>query len=83
MLCLIGENFENSEEVCGAVVNIRGKGDKIGIWTSNAMKSEAVLEIGMKLKERLRISSKVTIGYQVHKDTIDKAGSVTKTSYTV
>ncbi|KAI4464844.1 translation initiation factor [Holotrichia oblita] len=30
ILCLIGEAFENSEEVCGAVVNIRGKGDKIG-----------------------------------------------------
>lgn len=30
LLCLIGEAFENSDEVCGAVVNIRGKGDKIG-----------------------------------------------------
>lgn len=27
---MIGEAFENSDDVCGAVVNIRGKGDKIG-----------------------------------------------------
>ncbi|KAF2903815.1 hypothetical protein ILUMI_02367 [Ignelater luminosus] len=31
ILCLIGEAFENSDEVCGATVNIRGKGDKIGM----------------------------------------------------
>lgn len=30
ILCLIGEAFENSDDVCGAVVNIRSKGDKIG-----------------------------------------------------
>lgn len=30
ILCMIGEAFENSDDVCGAVVNIRGKGDKIG-----------------------------------------------------
>jgi len=83
ILCLIGEAFENSEDVCGAVVNIRGKGDKIGIWTANANHSDAVLEIGRKLKDRLRIKIKDTIGYQVHKDTMDKAGSVTKNSYTV
>ncbi|GJQ86534.1 eIF-4E [Trypoxylus dichotomus] len=83
ILCLIGEAFENSDEVCGAVVNIRGKGDKIGVWTSDAMHSGAILEIGKKLKERLRITQKVTIGYQVHKDTMDKASSATKNSYTV
>lgn len=30
ILCLVGEGFENSDQVCGAVVNIRNKGDKIG-----------------------------------------------------
>jgi len=83
ILCLIGEAFENSEDVCGAVVNIRAKGDKIGVWTSNATNQEAVMEIGRKLKERLRIKTKDMIGYQAHKDTIDKTGSVTKNSYTV
>lgn len=30
VLCLIGEAFENSDDICGAVVNIRPRGDKIG-----------------------------------------------------
>jgi len=83
ILCLIGEAFENSDEVCGATVNIRGKGDKIGLWTSDANNGTALLEIGRKLKERLRIAPKVNIGYQIHKDTMDKSGSVTKNTYTV
>lgn len=36
VLCLIGEAFDDSEDICGAVVNIRPRGDKIGketgIW---------------------------------------------------
>lgn len=28
---MIGEAFENSDDICGAVVNVRAKGDKIGI----------------------------------------------------
>lgn len=54
-----------------------------GLWTSDANNSAALLEIGRKLKERLRIPQKVNIGYQIHKDTMDKSGSVTKNTYTV
>ncbi|KDR11192.1 eukaryotic translation initiation factor 4E-like [Zootermopsis nevadensis] len=84
LLCMIGEAFdEHSEDVCGAVVNIRAKGDKIGIWTADAVKAPSVIEIGRKLKQRLSIGRNVTIGYQIHKDTMAKAGSVTKNTYTV
>lgn len=84
LLCMIGEAFnEYSDDVCGAVVNVRPKGDKLGIWTSNADCADSVMEIGRKLKERLRITSKTTMGYQVHKDTMIKAGSQTKNTYTL
>jgi translation initiation factor 4E len=44
---MIGEAFdEHSEDVCGAVVNVRAKGDKIGIWTVDAVKAQSVMEIG-------------------------------------
>ena len=47
MLCLIGEAFgEHSDEVCGAVVNIRNKGDKVGVWTSNGANAEGTKHIG-------------------------------------
>lgn len=84
LLCMIGEAFnENSDDVCGAVVNVRTKGDKIGVWTADADRESNVREIGFKLKERLRISPKLNIGYQVHKHTMVKAGSVTKNTYVV
>ncbi|CAD6236356.1 GSCOCG00008138001-RA-CDS [Cotesia congregata] len=84
LLCMIGEAFnEHSDDVCGAVVNVRTKGDKLGIWTADANRSTSVMEIGRKLKERLRISPKQIIGYQVHKDVMVKAGSITKNTYQV
>lgn len=47
LLCMIGEAFnEYSDDVCGAVVNIRTKGDKIGVWTSNADSPDSVMQIG-------------------------------------
>ena len=46
-MCLVGENFEeSSDEVCGAVVQIRAKGDKIAIWTGNAKKEHEIRAIG-------------------------------------
>lgn len=46
-MCLLGESFEEySGEVCGAVVNIRTKGDKIALWTSEAENKAGVMHIG-------------------------------------
>ncbi|XP_045446055.1 eukaryotic translation initiation factor 4E1-like [Melitaea cinxia] len=81
VLLLIGENFEHAEEICGAVVNIRAKMDKIGVWTADTSKQQANLEIGRKLKEQLGIHGK--IGFQLHRDTMVKHSSATKNLYTV
>jgi translation initiation factor 4E len=84
LLCLIGEAFEElGDEICGAVVNVRGKGDKIAVWTADARKAEPNVRIGRKLKERLNIPSKITIGFQAHVDTMSKAGSTAKNRFTV
>ena len=46
-MCLIGETFgDSSDEVCGAVVNIRPKQNKISIWTRDVKKRDAILHIG-------------------------------------
>ncbi|CAG9560744.1 unnamed protein product [Danaus chrysippus] len=81
VLLLIGENFEYAEEICGAVVNVRAKLDKIGVWTADTSKQQANLEIGRKLKEQLGIHGK--IGFQLHRDTMVKHSSATKNLYTV
>ncbi|XP_069756993.1 eukaryotic translation initiation factor 4E family member 1c isoform X2 [Narcine bancroftii] len=84
LLCLIGEAFdEYSDDVCGAVVNVRPKGDKIAIWTGNCQNREAVVSIGQLYKERLGLSLKTVIGYQSHDDTSSKSGSTTKNLFSV
>uniref|UniRef100_A0A8D0KV88 Eukaryotic translation initiation factor 4E family member 1B n=1 Tax=Strix occidentalis caurina TaxID=311401 RepID=A0A8D0KV88_STROC len=84
LLCLIGEMFdEYSNEVCGAVINIRAKGDKIAIWTREAENREGVTHIGRVYKEHLGLSQKVAIGYQAHADTATKSGSLSKTKFVV
>ncbi|XP_036818878.1 eukaryotic translation initiation factor 4E isoform X2 [Oncorhynchus mykiss] len=84
LLCLVGETFDDySDEVCGAVVNIRSKGDKIAIWTADFDNREAITHIGRVYKERLGIPMKMTIGYQSHSDTSTKSGSTTKNKFVV
>ncbi|XP_055281916.1 eukaryotic translation initiation factor 4E type 1B-like [Moschus berezovskii] len=63
LLCIIRESFgEPSQEVCGAVINIRAKGDKIAVWTWEAENQEGVLHIGCVYKECLGLSTKTIIG---------------------
>ncbi|XP_012590370.1 PREDICTED: eukaryotic translation initiation factor 4E-like, partial [Condylura cristata] len=84
LLCLIGESFDDySDDVCGAVVNVRTKGDKIAIWTTECENREAVTHIGRVYKERLGLPAKIVIGYQSHADTATKSGSTTKNRFVV
>ena len=47
LLCLIGEAFEDlDEEICGAVINLRSKGDKLGLWTADAARADHNMRIG-------------------------------------
>ena len=47
LLCMIGEGFnEYSDDVCGSVVNVRARTDKIAVWTGDAGTQASVMEIG-------------------------------------
>lgn len=46
-MLLIGEGFgDSSDQVCGAVVQIRARGDKLAIWTADQNKESDILHIG-------------------------------------
>ncbi|XP_065920306.1 eukaryotic translation initiation factor 4E-1A-like [Dysidea avara] len=84
LMCLIGEAFgDSSDEVCGAVVNIRPKGNKIAIWTGDVKKRDNILHIGKEYKERLGLPPGYLISYQSHTDTMIKTGSSSKSTFTV
>ncbi|KAK6474880.1 eukaryotic translation initiation factor 4E-1B-like [Huso huso] len=84
LLCIIGESFDDySDDVCGAVLNVRAKGDKIAVWTTNTENREAVTYIGRRYKEGLGLPAKIVIGYQAHADTATKSNSLGKNKFVV
>ncbi|XP_062043255.1 eukaryotic translation initiation factor 4E type 1B-like [Lepus europaeus] len=84
LLCLIEESFEeHSREVCGALLNVRTKGDKIAVWTREAENQAGVMHIGWIYKERLGLSTKTVICYQAHTDKATKSNSLAKNKFVV
>jgi len=70
LLAMIGESFHDIDEVCGAVVSVRKQQSKIALWTRNAARDaqEAVMKIGITLRQVLGLEDKWKIGYQAHED---------------
>ncbi len=44
LLGMIGEQFDEGDEICGAVVSVRAKQDKISIWTKTASNEAAQVQ---------------------------------------
>ncbi|ALC43238.1 maker651 [Drosophila busckii] len=80
LLILIGEAVQHTEEICGAVINLRSKSNKISIWTANGHNDVAVMEIGHKLRKLLGLPPH-NLQYQLHKDSMSKQGSLVKAAY--
>lgn len=38
---MIGEQFDHGDEICGAVINVRTRQEKIALWTKNASNEAA------------------------------------------
>ncbi|OMO82796.1 Translation Initiation factor eIF- 4e [Corchorus olitorius] len=66
LLALIGEQFEHGDEICGAVVSVRARQEKIALWTKNAANETAQVSIGKQWKEFLDYND--TIGFIFHED---------------
>lgn len=53
LLLLIGEGFEDQcDDICGAVVNVRQKSDRISLWTTDANARDDNLAIGEYLRRQ-------------------------------
>lgn len=84
LMAMVGEQFEDlGEYICGAVVNVRQKGDKISLWTQDATKDNVNQRIGQIMKGKLGIPDSETIKYEVHKDLSVKTGSSVKARLTI
>ncbi|XP_052846223.1 eukaryotic translation initiation factor 4E1 [Drosophila gunungcola] len=82
LLMMVGQTFDYSDEICGAVINIRAKSSKISVWTANGNSELAILEIGQKLKMLLHFQAH-NLQYQLHSDAMCKINSGVKSVYTL
>jgi len=70
---LIGEHGDqDAYQVNGAVVNIRGRTDKLAVWLADATHQESVMRIGRMIKQRLGIDTNTTIGFNIHHEEKNK-----------
>jgi len=76
MMAIIGEQFEElGEHICGAVVNVRQKGDKVALWTRDASLDDVNTRIGYIVKDKLGLDG---LRYESHKDSSYRMGSTVK-----
>ncbi|KAI4304445.1 hypothetical protein MLD38_039954 [Melastoma candidum] len=80
LLAMIGEQFDHRDEICGAVVSVRPRQEKISLWTRNAFNFSAQVSIGKQWKDFLDYSD--SIGYIFHDDA-QRADKAAKKRYTV
>uniref|UniRef100_A0A8R1DZ33 eIF-4F 25 kDa subunit n=1 Tax=Caenorhabditis japonica TaxID=281687 RepID=A0A8R1DZ33_CAEJA len=79
LMAIVGEQFdEYGDYICGAVVNVRQKGDKVSLWTRDATRDDVNLRIGQILKQKLSIPDTEVLRYEVHKDSSARTSSTVK-----
>ena len=67
----------------GAVVNVRGKGDKLAVWLADASQADSIIRIGKMIKERLNIDPEIQIGFNIHNEEKSRPSSVKKRGFHV
>ena len=72
---LVGEGAgRHAAHLTGAVVNIRGKADKLGVWLGDDGAEDAVLAVGRMVKEVLAMDGDTTIQFHVHREESNRGG---------
>eukprot|EP01130_Rhizamoeba_saxonica_P004549 TRINITY_DN1856_c0_g1_i1.p1 TRINITY_DN1856_c0_g1~~TRINITY_DN1856_c0_g1_i1.p1 ORF type:complete len:224 (+),score=37.79 TRINITY_DN1856_c0_g1_i1:94-672(+) len=68
VLGCIGGGYSHAEELCGIVVSVRKRGDKIALWTKSCDNEEICLSIGREFKSSLETDK--GLSFQAHQDAL-------------
>ncbi|KAF9226176.1 translation initiation factor eIF4e [Gyrodon lividus] len=71
-MALVGEELEEGDDICGAVVSLRSKVDRIQVWTRSKDDVERINGIGKKLVKLLDVSEADSIGLEFQYNTDDR-----------
>eukprot|EP00252_Welwitschia_mirabilis_P016258 TRINITY_DN35859_c0_g1_i1.p1 TRINITY_DN35859_c0_g1~~TRINITY_DN35859_c0_g1_i1.p1 ORF type:complete len:202 (+),score=43.80 TRINITY_DN35859_c0_g1_i1:155-760(+) len=59
LLAMIGEQFVEGDEICGVVVSVRARQEKIALWTRSAANEAVQMSIGRQWKEALDTNDRI------------------------
>lgn len=82
VLHVLGEQFENGEDICGIACDIR-KQDRVVLWTKTASNEALQVSLGKQLKQLLKIPASQTIGYVAHAQAKRESRGSKEDTYTV
>ncbi|KAH0581835.1 hypothetical protein H2248_011513 [Termitomyces sp. 'cryptogamus'] len=71
-MALVGEELEDGDEICGAVVSLRSKVDRIQVWTRSKDDVEKLNAIGKRFVALLDVSQEDGIGLEFQYNTEDR-----------
>ncbi|KAI0088980.1 translation initiation factor eIF4e [Irpex rosettiformis] len=71
-MALVGEDLDEGDEICGAVVSLRSKVDRIQLWTRSKDDVEKINSIGKKMVKLLDVSEADGIGLEFQYNTDDR-----------
>lgn len=60
--------FDDMEEICGVVCNVRQKGNRVCLWTSSSSKKNLQLNLGKQFKNFLGLNHNEKISYLAHSE---------------
>mmetsp|Transcript_16466 Transcript_16466/g.25390 ORF Transcript_16466/g.25390 Transcript_16466/m.25390 type:complete len:289 (+) Transcript_16466:228-1094(+) len=59
VLTMIGDQFDDADDVCGVVVSKRAQTNRLALWVKHADDREAVRRIGKQLKDINRVKTRI------------------------
>ncbi|GAB1518362.1 hypothetical protein RhiTH_001421 [Rhizoctonia solani] len=78
ILALIGDQFEDEDEVCGCVLSVRIQEDIISIWNKDESNSQVLNRIRDTTRRVLNLPPSTTFEYKSHNESLQDKGSFRK-----
>ncbi|KAF8051537.1 hypothetical protein N665_1709s0006 [Sinapis alba] len=66
LLALVGDQLDDAENICGAVLSVRINEDIISVWNRNASDHQAVMGLRDSIKRHLKLPHAYVMEYKPH-----------------
>ncbi|MCO5599882.1 hypothetical protein L7F22_053989 [Adiantum nelumboides] len=80
VLALIGENIDEADDICGAVVSTRTKGDRIALWIRDKSNVDLVNKIGRKFVSVLDLEKESGVSLEFSANMQDESMTSSKSA---